>query len=96
MTVKYTKEHEWIRVDGDAATVGISTYAQEQLGEIVFVELPDVGKTLKKGHNQALNRTPKSWFLFNVTGKLQRPAFFYTVHLAPVTAALIQSQNTHN
>ncbi len=49
MTVKYTKEHEWIRVDGDSATVGISTYAQEQLGEIVFVELPDVGKTLKKG-----------------------------------------------
>ena len=60
MTVKYTKEHEWIRVDGDAATVGISTYAQEQLGEIVFVELPDVGKTLKKGAEAAVIESVKA------------------------------------
>ncbi len=40
----YTKDHEWAKVDGDAATVGITDYAQEQLGEIVFVELPKVGK----------------------------------------------------
>ena len=45
--VRYTKDHEWIRVDGDIATVGITHYAQEQLGDIVFVELPDVGKKLK-------------------------------------------------
>jgi glycine cleavage system H protein len=40
----YTKDHEWVKVDGDAATVGITDYAQEQLGEIVFVELPKTGK----------------------------------------------------
>ncbi len=60
MTVKYTKEHEWIRIDGDAATIGISTYAQEQLGEIVFVELPDVGKTLEKGAEAAVIESVKA------------------------------------
>ncbi len=60
MTVKYTKEHEWIRFDGDSATVGISTYAQEQLGEIVFVELPDVGKTLEKGAEAAVIESVKA------------------------------------
>ena len=40
----YTKDHEWVRVEGDTATVGITDYAQEQLGEVVFVELPKVGK----------------------------------------------------
>ena len=49
MTVKYTKEHEWIRLEGESATVGISDYAQEQLGEIVFVELPEAGTPLEKG-----------------------------------------------
>ena len=43
MTVKYTREHEWIRIEGDTATVGITFYAQEQLGDVVFVELPDHG-----------------------------------------------------
>ena len=42
--LRYTKEHEWIRVDGDVATIGITAYAQEQLGDIVFVELPEPGK----------------------------------------------------
>jgi glycine cleavage system H protein len=42
----YTKDHEWVRVDGDTATMGITAYAAEQLGDIVFVELPDVGRTL--------------------------------------------------
>lgn len=42
--LKYTKEHEWVRVDGDAGTIGITDYAQDQLGDIVFVELPEVGK----------------------------------------------------
>ena len=49
MTIKYTKEHEWIRLEGENATVGISDYAQEQLGEIVFVELPEAGTPLEKG-----------------------------------------------
>jgi glycine cleavage system H protein len=42
----YTKDHEWVRVDGDVATVGITAYAAEQLGDIVFVELPDVGRSV--------------------------------------------------
>ena len=44
--LRYTKDHEWIRVDGDEATVGITEYAASQLGDIVFVELPDVGRSL--------------------------------------------------
>ena len=43
---RYTKDHEWVRVDGDIATVGITQYAAEQLGDVVFVELPDVGRAL--------------------------------------------------
>ena len=60
MTLKYTKEHEWIRVEGDAVTIGISAYAQEQLGEIVFVELPDVGKSLEKGAEAAVIESVKA------------------------------------
>jgi glycine cleavage system H protein len=45
----YTDDHEWIRVDGGVATVGITDYAQEQLGDLVFVELPEAGKAMKKG-----------------------------------------------
>jgi len=44
--LRYTKEHEWVRVDGDEATVGITQYAADQLGDIVFVELPDTGRSL--------------------------------------------------
>ena len=44
--LKYTKEHEWIRVEGDVAYVGITDYAQEQLGDIVFIDIPTVGETL--------------------------------------------------
>ncbi|KPK90917.1 MAG: glycine cleavage system protein H [Deltaproteobacteria bacterium SM23_61] len=47
--VKYTKDHEWARVDGNAAVVGITDFAQEKLGSIVFVELPPKGKAVKKG-----------------------------------------------
>lgn len=44
--LKYTREHEWVKVEGDVATVGITDYAQSELGDIVFVELPEVGRTL--------------------------------------------------
>jgi glycine cleavage system H protein len=47
--LKYTKDHEWIRVDGDTADVGITDYAQQQLGDVVFVELPQVGRVLAQG-----------------------------------------------
>tara|TARA_B100001121_G_C18433673_1_gene500436 strand:+ start:240 stop:629 length:390 start_codon:yes stop_codon:yes gene_type:complete len=48
-SVKYQESHEWARVDGDLVVVGISDYAQDELGDVVFVELPEVGSTLKKG-----------------------------------------------
>ena len=47
MSMRYTKDHEWVRIEGDTATIGISAYAAEQLGDVVFVELPDVGKSVK-------------------------------------------------
>ena len=46
--LRYTKDHEWVRVDGDEAVVGITDYATNQLGDIVFVELPDIGRTLSQ------------------------------------------------
>src|ERR1700680_2590024 len=46
---RYTKEHEWTRVNGDTGTVGITDYAQHELGDVVFVELPGIGATLKRG-----------------------------------------------
>ena len=60
MTIKFTKDHEWIRVDGDVGTVGITDYAQQQLGDVVFVELPDVGKRLEKGKEAAVVESVKA------------------------------------
>ena len=58
--VRYTMDHEWIRIDGDVATVGITNYAQQQLGDIVFVELPEIGKTLTKGDEAAVVESVKA------------------------------------
>lgn len=58
--IKYTDEHEWIRVDGDVGTVGVSIHAQEQLGDVVFVELPDLGKALEKGKDAAVVESVKA------------------------------------
>jgi glycine cleavage system H protein len=60
MTVHYTPEHEWIRVEGDTATVGITDFAQGQLGDIVFVELPDAGKQVSKGGEAAVVESVKA------------------------------------
>jgi glycine cleavage system H protein len=49
MEKRYTKDHEWLRLEGDTATVGITEYAQEQLGDLVFVELPKLGQPVTKG-----------------------------------------------
>jgi glycine cleavage system H protein len=57
---KYTKDHEYIRVDGDIAIVGISDYAQSQLGDVVFVELPKLGKALLKGDEAAVVESVKA------------------------------------
>jgi glycine cleavage system H protein len=60
VTVRYTKDHEWVKVDGDIATVGITSYAAEQLGDVVYVELPEVGKTLAKGSEAAVVESVKA------------------------------------
>ncbi len=60
MTIRYTRDHEWIRLDGDIAIVGITDHAQEQLGDIVFVELPAVGKKLAKGGEAAVVESVKA------------------------------------
>ena len=58
--IRYTTEHEWVLVDGDTATVGISPYAQEQLGDVVFVELPEIGKKIEKGKEMAVVESVKA------------------------------------
>ena len=60
MTMYFTKEHEWIRVEGNNATVGISNHAQEQLGDIVFAEAPDAGRSLRKGEEAAVVESVKA------------------------------------
>ncbi len=58
--IKFTKDHEWIRVEGETAVVGITDYAQQQLGDVVFVELPDVGKALERGKDAAVVESVKA------------------------------------
>jgi glycine cleavage system H protein len=58
--VRYTKQHEWVRLDGDLATIGISNYAQQQLGDIVFVELPEVGRQVSQGGSMAVVESVKA------------------------------------
>lgn len=58
--LKFTQDHEWVRIEGDAATVGITPYAQEQLGDLVFVELPEVGKRFEKGAASAVVESVKA------------------------------------
>jgi glycine cleavage system H protein len=60
MSLYFTREHEWIRVDGDIATVGISDHAQTALGDIVFAEVPEAGKTLAKGQEAAVVESVKA------------------------------------
>jgi glycine cleavage system H protein len=60
MTVYFTREHEWIRVDGDTATVGISDHAQQALGDIVFTEVPEAGRQVKKGDEAAVVESVKA------------------------------------
>ena len=60
MTVYYTREHEWVRIEGDHATVGITDFAQGQLGDIVFVEVPEAGRTVSKGGEAAVVESVKA------------------------------------
>ena len=60
MSVYYSKEHEWVRVEGDEATIGITDFAQGQLGDVVFVEVPEAGKTVSKGDEAAVVESVKA------------------------------------
>jgi glycine cleavage system H protein len=60
MSLYFTKEHEWVRVEGDVATVGISDHAQEALGDIVFAEVPEAGRTVAKGDDAAVVESVKA------------------------------------
>ncbi|MCE2891032.1 MAG: glycine cleavage system protein GcvH [Hyphomonadaceae bacterium] len=60
MTTKYTKDHEWVSVAGDIATCGITAYAAEQLGDVVFVELPNVGRIVSQGDEVAVVESVKA------------------------------------
>ncbi len=59
-TVKFTKEHEWVSIDGDIATVGITAHAAEQLGDVVFVEVPEIGRTVTAGEACAVVESVKA------------------------------------
>ena len=58
--LRFTKDHEWIRLDGDLATVGITDYAQSQLGDVVYVELPEIGRTVEQGKEAAVVESAKA------------------------------------
>ncbi len=58
--IKFSEDHEWILIDGGIGTVGLTDYAQEQLGDVVFIELPEVGKTLAKGDEAAVVESVKA------------------------------------
>ena len=60
MATFFTKDHEWVRIDGDTATVGISQHAQEQLGDVVFVELPAAGREVNQGEQAAVVESVKA------------------------------------
>lgn len=59
-TTRYSKDHEWVKIDGDSATIGITRYAAEQLGDVVYVELPKVGRSVKKGEGAAVVESVKA------------------------------------
>ncbi len=60
MSVYYTKEHEWVRVEGDSGTVGVTDFAQGQLGDVVFVEVPEAGRSLSRGGEAAVVESVKA------------------------------------
>ena len=60
MSMHFTEDHEWVRVEGDTATIGITQYAAEQLGDVVFVELPEIGKAVAKGSEAAVVESVKA------------------------------------
>ncbi|MCK9986537.1 MAG: glycine cleavage system H protein [Azoarcus sp.] len=86
-TIKFTEDHEWLRVEGDVATVGITDYAQNALGDIVFVQLPDVGASFAAGDEAAVIESVKA------AGELKMPLAGTIVE---VNAALADAPATVN
>ena len=60
MTTRYTKDHEWVRQEGDVAVIGITDYAQSQLGDVVYVELPEIGRAVERGKEAAVVESAKA------------------------------------
>lgn len=60
MTIKFSKDHEWVRVEGDVGTIGVTDYAQSQLGDVVFVELPEPGRQVQQGKEAAVVESVKA------------------------------------
>jgi glycine cleavage system H protein len=58
--IRYTKDHEWVRQDGDTAVIGITDYAQSQLGDVVYVELPEIGRRVEQGNEAAVVESAKA------------------------------------
>lgn len=75
MSKKFTKDHEWIDVEGDVARIGITNYAQEQLGDVVFVELPEAGRQFQQGNDAAVVESVKaaSEVYAPVSGRIVEP-----------------------
>jgi glycine cleavage system H protein len=60
MTTRFTRDHEWVRQEGDVAVIGITDYAQQQLGDVVYVELPEIGRQVKQGKEAAVVESAKA------------------------------------
>ena len=86
--VKYSEDHEWINVEGDVGTVGITDFAQEQLGDIVFVELPEVGTALGKGDQAGVVESVK------VASEIYAPVAGAIVEVIDVLANAPETVNT--
>ena len=81
-TTLYTSDHEWLAIEGDVATVGITDYAQQQLGDVVFVELPKVGRTLKKTEAAAVVESVKAASDVYAPVTAQGAAWFFKIKIA--------------
>ena len=85
--LKYMKTHEWVRIEGDTATIGITDYAQHQLGDIVYVELPEIGRTLEKDSNAGEIESVKA------VGEILMPL---SGEIAEINAIIIESPESIN
>jgi glycine cleavage system H protein len=85
--IKYMKTHEWARIEGDMATIGITDYAQHQLGDIVYVELPEIGRTLEKDSNAGEIESVKA------VGEILMPL---SGEIAEINAIIIESPESIN